>query len=95
MSTTADLDRVRGAALDRIDRSQRNYRLVVTLAAIVEVSFIVAFVLLADFSNRLHVLLFLSTVASYTIVVLGLFGLGAHVSRNTLRVLKALESRQP
>ncbi|HEX7152313.1 MAG TPA: hypothetical protein VF618_12565 [Thermoanaerobaculia bacterium] len=93
MSTTADLDRVRGAALDRIDRSRRNFFLMIILAAIVEAAFVVGFVMLADFSNRLHVLLLLATVASYTIVVLGLFALGAHIDRTTLRILKALESR--
>ena len=48
-------------------------------------------ILAADFSNRTHVLLLISTVGSYTIIVLGLFALGVHVNRGVLRVLKAVE----
>ena len=47
--------------------------------------------LLADLSDRTHVLLLLATVSVYTILVFGLLALGAHVQRNTLRILMALE----
>ena len=53
------------------------------------------FVLLADFGQRLHVLLLLAAVATYTIVALGLLALGQHVSRCTWRVLKAIDSKEP
>lgn len=85
------LDRVRGAVLDRIARSERNYKLAFWSAATLEACFLIAFVLLADFSNRLHVLILLSTVAVYSLVGLGLVALGAHVSQCTDRVLKAFE----
>jgi len=51
----------------------------------------IVFVLAADFSNRMHVLLFVATVGSYSVVVLGLVALGAYVNRSVLRVLKAIE----
>jgi len=86
-----DLDAIRVAALARIDRSERNFKLAFLGAAIVETAFIATFLLLADFSNRLHVLLLISTVSCYTIVVLGLVALGAHVNRGIARVLKAVE----
>ncbi|HEX6717710.1 MAG TPA: hypothetical protein VF088_11405 [Pyrinomonadaceae bacterium] len=91
MSQTVDLDRVRAAALARIDRSERNFKLAFIGAAIVESAFIVSFLLLADLSNRLHVLLLISTVSCYSIVVLGLVALGAHINRGIARVLKAVE----
>lgn len=91
MATEIDLDRVRGRALARIERSERNFKLVLLLAAIWELAFLGAFVLAADFHNRMHVLLLLATIGSYTMIVLGLFALGAHVDRGILRVLKALE----
>ena len=91
MSQTVDLDRVRAAALARIDRSVRNFKLAFIGAAIVESAFIVSFLLLADLSNRLHVLLLISTVSCYSIVVLGLVALGAHINRGIARVLKAVE----
>src|ERR1041384_3450160 len=92
MAQNVNLDTVRAAALARIDRSERNFKLAFIGAAIVESLFMVTFLLLADFSNRVHVLLLISTVSCYTIVVLGLVALGAHVNRGIARVLKAVES---
>jgi hypothetical protein len=91
MSETVDLDRVRAVALERIDRSERNYKLAFFGAGVVETAFIISFLLLADLSNRLHLLLLISTVSCYSIVVLGLFALGAHINRGIARLLKAVE----
>lgn len=91
--TDSDADRIRRAALDRVDRSARNAKLAFLGAAGVEVLFLAAFLLLADFSNRTHVLLLLATMTVYSIVGLGLVVLGAHVSRNTRLILRALETR--
>ena len=91
MTQNVDLDAVRAAALARIDRSERNFKLAFLAAAIIECAFIVSFVLLADFSNRLHVLLLISTVSCYSIVVLGLVALGEYFNRAIARVLKAVE----
>jgi hypothetical protein len=41
----------------------------------------------------LHLLLLISTVSCYSIVVLGLVALGAHINRGIARVLKGLELR--
>ncbi|MEK6325099.1 MAG: hypothetical protein AABN33_25960 [Acidobacteriota bacterium] len=91
MSDKMDLDEVRKEALERIDRSERNFRLAFYAAAVFEALFLLAFVLAADFSNRLHVLLFIATVGSYSVVVLGLVTLGAYMNRGILRVLTAIE----
>ena len=91
MAQRVKLDEVRAAALARIDRSERNFKIAFFAAMGVEVAFLLTFVLLADMSNRLHVLLLLSTVSCYTIVVVGLFALGAHFNRGIARVLKAVE----
>jgi len=91
MAQNVDLDAVRAAALARIDRSERNFKLAFFAAALVESAFIVSFVVLADLTNRLHLLLLISTVSCYSIVVLGLVALGAHINRGIARVLKAVE----
>ncbi len=91
MSEVNNIDGIRGAALDRIDKSGQHYRMAFFGAAVIEALFMAGFLLLADFSNRTHVLMLIATVAVYTIIALGLAALGAHVSRNTLRVLKAVE----
>jgi len=91
MSEKVNLDEVRANALASVDRSERNFKLAFLCAVMVEVLFFVAFLLLADFSNRVHLLLLISTVSGYSIVVFGLIALGAHMNRCVLRVLKALE----
>lgn len=91
MAKNTDLDGVRSAALARIDRSERNYKMAFFCAVFVESLFIVGFLLLADLTDRLHLLLLMATVSSYTIVVLGLVALGAYVNRGLGRVLKAME----
>ncbi len=91
MSERVNLDAVRGEALARIERGERNFKLAFFAAVVFEALFLVAFLLAADFSNRTHLLLLIATVGGYTVVVLGLFALGAHVSRGVGRVLKAVE----
>ena len=83
-------DRVR-EALNRIERSERNYKLALASAVALEAGLLTGFLLLVDFSNQLHTLLFLATVGVWSLVALGLIALGAHVSRCTERVLKAIE----
>jgi hypothetical protein len=86
-----DLDTIRTTAIDRIGRSARNYRLAFFAAIAFEGLFLIAFLVAADLHNRLHLLLLLATVGSYTIIVLGLVALGAYLDRGTLRALKAVE----
>ena len=92
MAEPVKLDEVRAAALMRINRSERNFKVAFCAAAVVEVLFVVSFLWLADLSNRVHLLLLISTVSCYSIVVLGLFALGAHINRSALRVLTAIET---
>ena len=91
MAQTVDLDHVRAAALARIDRTERNFKLAIYGAFIVESAFVVSFLFLADFSNRSHLLLLIATISCYSIVVMGLVALGAYINRGLARVLKAVE----
>ena len=86
------LDAVRAEVLRRADAAERNYKLAFFGAVALEGVFLLAFLFLADFSNRTHVLLLIATVMSYSVVILGLVALGAHVNRATLRVLQAISS---
>src|SRR4051812_45146481 len=95
MSNVSNVNGVRRTALDRIERSERNSKVAFFGAGLVELAFLVGFFLLADLSNRTHVLLLLATVAVYTILALGLVVLGMHMSRNTLRILHAIELLEP
>jgi len=91
VSEKVDLDEVRSEVLARINRSERNFKLAFFAAVAVEGLFLVAFSLAADFSNRMHVLLLIATVGSYSIVLLGLIALGAYINRGVLRIIKAIE----
>jgi hypothetical protein len=91
MSEKVNLDAVRSEALARINRSERNFKLAFFAAVAVEALFLVTFLLAADLSNRMHLLLLIATVGSYSIVLLGLVALGAHMNRGVLRILKAIE----
>jgi hypothetical protein len=86
------INEIRSNTLNQIERNERNYKFSFVGAAFVELLFLVAFLLLADFSNRVHVLLLIMTIVIYTIMAFGLLALGLHVNRNTLRVLNALET---
>lgn len=92
MNTDARLDQIRTSTLAQIERAERNYMRGFVVAALVEAVYLAAFVLLADFSNRTHVLVLLGTIGTYALVAIGLLILGAHVTRSTLQVLKALEA---
>jgi hypothetical protein len=91
MTDNPNLDRVRGETLDRMERAERNVKLALLAAAVVEAFLLGGFLLAADFSNRTHLLLLISTVAIYAILGLGMIALGAHVNRNTRILLKAIE----
>ncbi|MBA3692208.1 MAG: hypothetical protein H0X15_03020 [Acidobacteria bacterium] len=85
------INEIRSNTLNLIERNERNYNFSFGAAAFVELLFFVAFLLLADFSNRVHILLLIMTIVIYTIMAFGLLALGLHVNRNTLRVLNAIE----
>lgn len=93
MNREISIEQVRKSALDRIEKSERSYKIAWAVGLAIESLFLLSFVLLADFSNRNHLLLLIASMAVYMILGAGLFALGAHVSRCTQRVLRAIESR--
>lgn len=86
------LDEIRSNTLNQIEANERRYKLAFVGAAAVEAAFLGIFLVLADLSNRGHVLLLVTAVAIYTIVAFGLIAVGLHVNRNTLRVIRAIEA---
>lgn len=94
MTENTKLDRIRENALDRIEKSERQFKWMMLGAAIFEFFFLALFLFGMERGNRTHALLLLSTVGGYTIIVLGLFVLGIHSNRNTARILKAIELGQ-
>ena len=80
-------------ALDRFDRygSERTFQLIFFLLFALEILFLWGFWQLADFSNRVHVLIFWSLLSTYVPMMIGLALLWGHVSRSTRLVLKAID----
>jgi hypothetical protein len=73
------------ATLDRIERSQRYFKLALFGAALLEVLLIGTLLYLVDLSDRVQALIFVSSVGGYTLLALGLVMLGSHVERALLR----------
>ncbi|MGZ8830105.1 MAG: hypothetical protein ACXW2Q_06980 [Thermoanaerobaculia bacterium] len=89
--TDLQLDSIRANALKEMDAARRNFRLAFFGASFMEMIFLVAFLMTANFHDRLHLLLLFAVGLVYTPLVLGLFALGAYVDKCTLRVLSRLD----
>ena len=89
--TDLHLDAIRAKALNKMDAARRNFRAAFIGASMMEVLCLTAFVLTANFHDRLHLLLLFGFGLVYTPLVLGLVALGAYVDRCTLRVLARLD----
>jgi len=92
MAENTHLNGVRGAALDRIEKSERNFKLGMVIFAVLESTFLILIFFIMDRSNKLHVLLFVAAVGFYTLIILGLVVLGLYIRRDTQLVLRAIET---
>lgn len=94
--TNQPWDSARVRALARMDRLEWRFYLFAALLMVVDMLFLWGFMRLADFSNKVHVLIFWSTACLFTTVILGgIIGfafLRNHVSEMTRVVLKAIDA---
>jgi hypothetical protein len=88
--TQQQIDRARIDALEAIDRAERNFRYALIAGVAVELALLTGLFLLSDFKQRTHLLLIIGFVGSYSVVLMGLMALGAHVSRVGQRILRAV-----
>lgn len=93
--TTNELDAIRRATLERVERSRSLVVKWIIATAIFEGLCLVGFFLLMDFGNRLHLLLLVMTFLIYGTLGLGMVALGAYTRFLNLRVLKAVELAAP
>ncbi len=80
--------------LDRMESHARTRRLAILGAAMAEGVLLVIAIITLDWENRTQVLMLIFAVLGYTIIVLGLVALGAHVSRVGARVVAALDEQR-
>jgi hypothetical protein len=92
MKNQPDFDRIRGAALDRIDQARRWFWTFFWLTALCEVGMLVTVLLLIDWSNSLHHLLLAIAVLIYMTLGLAILALGAYMNWCTQRLLDAQAS---
>ena len=78
-------------ALDRLDRANRRVTQMILLAASIEAVLLVLVLLVIDFADPLHRLVFLLSMLTYFTLGLAILALGAHVTRVQERLLTALE----
>ncbi|MGK2961829.1 MAG: hypothetical protein ACSLFK_06730 [Gemmatimonadaceae bacterium] len=79
------------SVLDRMERHAQMTKLAILGATAIEGLLLVVALLKVNWTDNTHVLLFIFSVLSYTIVALGLVALGAHVSRVGAQVVAALD----
>jgi hypothetical protein len=79
------------AALDRLDRANQRVTMTILLAAAIEAVLLVFVLMVIDFKDPLHQLVFLLAMLTYFTLGLSIVALGAHVSRVQERLLTALE----
>ena len=76
MEDIQELDKLRNAVLNDINKYERYFKFSIMGASLVEAGFIILFLLIADHTSALHWLIFVSAMATYSIIGVGLFSLG-------------------
>ncbi len=91
MSSENRLDSIRRTALNQIDKQEKASWWLLVAAAVVEATGLVLYLVLMDFSDRLHWLIFIAACMVYGTLALGLFAVGAEVKASLQRILRAIE----
>ncbi len=84
------LDKIREAALDGVDKADKRVRVSLMIAGTLEGIFLLTYLALMDFGDRLHWLIFVAACFSYFPLVFGLYSSAMYVNLNTQRILKAI-----
>ena len=92
---TPTADDIRTGVLKRMEHQATMVRVATLGAAAVEALMLGLALWLIDWNDRTHILMFVMAVLGYTIIVLGLVALGAHVSRACNRVVAVIETLAP
>jgi hypothetical protein len=90
-TSTSRLDDIRQGVLDRVERHDRMLKLSIGGAVLVEALMLAVALMQIDFSVRFERAIFILFVLSYTVLLLGMVALGAHVSKVGDRLLAVLD----
>lgn len=81
----------RRTALDQVDRNRRTAWYCMIGAGVFEAVTLVAALVVADFSNKTHLLIFLCACMVYCPLIFGLLSIKAALRESTGRLLQGLE----
>ncbi len=95
MAESTRLDQVRAAALERIERAERKYKIGVVYVAAWEGLCLVAFLVLMDFRDRLHWLILIAACLTYGIAMICMLNLGIYVQSSAQAILRAILVQRP
>lgn len=86
-----NIDRIRKAALNKADKRKRASNWLLVGAATVEGVGLILYLVLMDFSDRLHWLIFIAAGLVYGTLALTMFSQGEETKAAFQRVLRAIE----
>lgn len=89
--TDTHLDRIRQDTLENISRSERWFKWLVVLAAIVESAGLIAYLVVMDLGDRLHWLILIAAGLVYLTTGFWTWALAAHATSRSWRLLKAID----
>jgi predicted lysophospholipase L1 biosynthesis ABC-type transport system permease subunit len=95
MTELSRLEQVRTAALDRIDRAERQYKRGIVFVAACEALFGLLYLVLMDWHDRLHWLILVAACLTYSVVLGGIINLGLYVNNGTRAILRAVLDERP
>jgi hypothetical protein len=94
MTEPTDLDRIRAAALERMEQAERSYKIGKVFLITFEAALLACMLLMMDYRDRLHWLLLFTALLVYGIWLGGILTLGSYIKYSTQGILKAIDALQ-
>jgi hypothetical protein len=92
MTPSNDLDKVRAAALEQMDRAERSYKIGKVFLITFEATMLACILVTMDYRERLHWLLLFTALLVYGIWLGGILTLGSYIKFSTQGILKAIDA---
>src|SRR5262245_1172751 len=92
MTEPNELDKVRAAALERMERAERSYKVGKVFLIAFEAALLACMLGTMDYRDRLHWLLLFTALLVYGIWLGGILTLGSYIKYSTQGILKAIDA---
>ena len=91
MSSPDELERIRNETLRRLDRNNMWFKVLFVITAALEWGGIIALVLLVDWSDRTHIVIFVAAMMVYLTLGTWTWALAARTRVGEQRIIRAIE----